>query len=272
MKMNSKDFLLKVSDMLPETDIRQDQDCFLSSRELVQFLAALPAPYSNEDLLDIDLRTLTYMYLCLCPEETQGDFAKKLGTNPATLSRALNSPNSKIKPEWQDGIVDILESLDVASFMGTVTSIANKQQIILEHKLNQKIPEYLAQFIAYRMYDLCDVPDDFQQMCDVSRFGKAYLFSDKVNHKWTWGFFDFDYQGIEIMDRTNPFAVATALSEVLPGFRATIFTRDSSTFHSFLSIQEKNCQDKRNSSYPQSVILIEYDGLRGEIELVSAST
>lgn len=50
-------------------------------------------------MFDIDIRVLTYLYLCANPDITQGEFARKIGSNPVALSRAINTERFVIKED-----------------------------------------------------------------------------------------------------------------------------------------------------------------------------
>lgn len=85
----------------------------------------------EQEIAHVDLRTLMFTYMCLNPGTTQTDVAKKIGTSPMALSRAINGNKQFIKEEWLPSVIELLLSLDLSDFNYHLNTIVQLQTAYL---------------------------------------------------------------------------------------------------------------------------------------------
>lgn len=209
-----------------------------------------------EDTFDLDLRVLTYLYLCENPNATQGDFAKKIGANSVALSRALNNNHFVVKSEWVEKIHDVLSELDLTHFQEELNIILELQNSI--KALRRK--EYVAD-IVFKHFHL--IPFDEYTLegfywINFLRFGSFEISdADCLN---IWIFWDYDRSSsANVFDGKDPYFLVDKYLVETPDGKATIFTTDIHTYDSLVNkyLTDGNTIFKDYPSRYRSIILVD---------------
>lgn len=134
------------------------------------------------DYSELDFRTLVFVYLAQNPGSTQAELAQKLGVTPVILSRALNNPNAKIRPEWMPVIEQMINDIDAKSYGIKWDRIVLAQKELQKQNRQRTVIPVLQKYI-----------NQIDAGYKINRAGSRLYFCSFTNEKTgkRWAFVEF---------------------------------------------------------------------------------
>lgn len=204
-------------------------------------------------MFDIDIRVLTYLYLCANPDITQGEFARKIGSNPVALSRAINTERFVIKEDWINDIANVLATMDTETLSEKIKTLLELQSEIKISKRREYAADIIAKHYGFTEFDELTGLGTYWTI--FLRLG-GFIFTD-AETATEWIFWDHDTAN----DQPNafsddPFALAELYLSASPDSKVSVFTSDIRQYENLVKKYLQQKRDNEQNRY-RSIILID---------------
>lgn len=212
----------------------------------------------HDSIYDIDIRVLTYLFLCANPDISQGEFARKIGTNPVALSRAINTERFVIKTDWVKGIEELLANHDISNLLKKINTIYDIQKAIIAAKRRECIAQIIAKHYGFKEFDVKTCEGTYWTIRFIPN---SIVFTD-TETKTEWLFQDFDIDEASFAETFySTMDFDKSFHQTPTSARRSIVTSDVRSYEILLKSFWDKPQDRTNSKNEpiSSIILVDID-------------